>query len=77
MAAAKSTEELMHIYRRSLRNMKEWMHDSSLGLDEKLGIIDAWLEELRVFYREHGHCFGCEQPLDECTCEEPLDGSVQ
>ena len=77
MAAEKSTEELMLIYRRSLENMKEWMQDSPLRLDEKLGIIDAWLEELRAFYREHNHCFGCEQPLDQCTCEEPLDESVQ
>ena len=77
MAAAKSTEELVRIYRHSLENMKEWMQDSPLRLDEKLGIIDAWLEEFRAFYRQHEHCFGCEQPLDHCTCEEPLDGSVQ
>ena len=77
MSGAKSTEELMRIYRRSLENMKNWLQDADLRLDEKLGIIDAWLEELREFYRQNGHCFACEQPLDACTCEEPLDGTVQ
>ena len=77
MGQAKSTEELMRIYRRSLENMREWLQDSPLRLDERLSIIDAWLEELRAFYREHNHCFACEQPLDHCTCEEPLDGSLQ
>ena len=76
MAETKSTEELMRIYRRSLENMRRWLHESSLRLDEKLGIIDAWQEELRVFYRQHGHCFGCDQPLDSCRCEEPLEGSL-
>lgn len=77
MPDPKSTEELMRIYRRSLENMKEWLQDSSLRFDEKLGIIDAWLEELREFYRVNGHCFACEKPLDHCTCAEPLDGSFQ
>ncbi|MFQ5766727.1 MAG: hypothetical protein ACE5ID_01905 [Acidobacteriota bacterium] len=78
MDGKKTAEDLMRIYRHSLANMKEWLADSPLRLDEKLGIIDAWQEELRAFYREHGHCYGCDEPLDQCTCEEPLEGgSVQ
>ncbi len=76
MARIKTTEELMGIYRRSLENMRQWLEDSELRFDEKLGIIDAWQEELRAFYREHGHCFGCDQPLDACRCQEPLEESL-
>ena len=77
MSRPKTTEELMRIYRLSLENMREWLRGSPLRLDEKLGIVDAWQEDLRLFYREHGHCFACDQPLDHCTCEEPLEGSLQ
>jgi hypothetical protein len=73
----KTSEDLMKIYRRSLENMREWLRTSSLRFDEKLGIIDAWQEELRAFYREHGHCYGCDHPLDACLCSEPVEGSVQ
>ena len=72
----KSTEDLMRIYRQSLKNMKEWLRDSPMRLDEKLGILDAWQEELKAFYRQHGHCFACDQPLPNCRCEEPLDQLV-
>ena len=73
----KSSEELTQIYRRSLQNMREWMGSSPLRFDEKLGIIDAWQEELRIFYRENGHCYACGEQLDGCLCSEPLEGWVQ
>jgi hypothetical protein len=73
----KSSEELRQIYRRSLQNMHEWLDDSPLRFDEKLGIIDAWQEELRAFYVSNGHCFACDRPLEACACQEPLDLSVQ
>ena len=75
--AVKNSEELTRIYRRSLQNMREWMGDSPLRFDEKLGIIDAWQEELRIFYRENGHCYACSEQLDSCLCHEPLEGWVQ
>ncbi|NIV39556.1 MAG: hypothetical protein GWN58_62150 [Anaerolineae bacterium] len=73
----KSRDELNTIYVRSLENMRLWLSDSPLRFDEKLGIIDAWQEELRLFYKEHGHCFACCQLLDACLCAEPLEGTVQ
>ena len=76
MTPMKTTRELVLIYRRSFENMREWLQDSPLRADERLGIIDAWQEELRRFYRENGHCFACDRTLDTCTCVEPLDGSV-
>jgi hypothetical protein len=75
--AVKSSEELTQIYRRSLQNMREWMGDSPLRFDEKLGIIDAWQEEMRIFFRENGHCYACGEQLDGCLCHEPLEGWVQ
>ena len=54
--AVKNTEELTVIYRRSLENMRQWLGDSPLRFDMKLGIIDAWQEELRLFFKENGHC---------------------
>ena len=76
MAARKTSEELREIYRRSLENMRDWLRDSSLRADERAGVVDAWQEDLRAFFRDHGHCFSCERPLDHCTCSEPLEGSV-
>lgn len=73
----KNSEELALIYRRSLDNMRSWMSDSPLRVDEKLGIIDAWQEELRLFFRENGHCYACCEQLDSCLCHEPLEGWVQ
>ncbi|MFQ5671105.1 MAG: hypothetical protein ACE5HD_11400 [Acidobacteriota bacterium] len=76
MPRRKTTAEIMSIYRQSLENMREWLESSTLRLDEKLGILDAWQEELRAFYREHGHCYGCDRPLDDCSCSEPLGESL-
>ena len=75
--AVKNTEELTVIYRRSLENMRQWLGDSPLRFDMKLGIIDAWQEELRLFFKENGHCYACSSPLDGCLCAEPLEGTVQ
>jgi hypothetical protein len=73
----RTSDELSRIHQRSLENMREWMGDSPLRFDEKLGIIDAWQEELRLFYKENGHCFACGEMLDGCLCTEPLEGSIQ
>ena len=67
----------MRVYKRSLENMKDWLRDSPLRLDERLGIVDAWQEELKAFYKQHDHCFACDHVLDDCRCAEPLEGSLQ
>ena len=76
-ATDRKAQDLMKIYRRSLANMRDWLQDSPLRFDEKLGIIDAWQEELRAFYKEHGYCYACDRLFDECQCDEPLEGSLQ
>jgi len=69
----KSIFELLSAYHRSLENMKAWLHEASLSEVERIGIIDAWQDEMREFFALHGYCFGCNRCLDRCDCEEPLD----
>lgn len=71
----KSIFELLSAYHRSLENMKAWLHEATLSEVERIGIIDAWQDEMREFFAVHGYCFGCNRNLERCECEEPLDPS--
>ncbi|MBI4161417.1 MAG: hypothetical protein HY509_03110 [Acidobacteria bacterium] len=69
---AKTIFELNRIYRDSLQNMIEWMEITSLTSDWKIGIIDAWQDDLKELFRSHGYCYGCNRELVRCRCAEPI-----
>jgi hypothetical protein len=69
--AMRTIFDLLTAYHRSLENMRSWLDDAPLSRVERIGIIDAWQEEMREFFEEHGYCFGCNRRLDRCSCEEP------
>ena len=64
--------QLNRIYRDSLRNMMEWMEISSLTYDWKIGIIDAWQDDMKDLYKKNGFCYGCNRELPRCRCVEPI-----
>lgn len=68
----KTIFELNRIYRDSLQNMMEWMEISSLTYDWKIGIIDAWQDDMKELYRKNGFCYGCNRALVHCVCPEPI-----
>jgi len=73
--AAKNIFKLLSEYHRSLENMKSWLtlrpRHPSLDV-ERVGIVDAWQEEMKEHFRRHGFCFACNRSLSRCRCEEPL-----
>ncbi len=64
--------ELNRIYRDSFQNMVEWMEISSLTNDWKMGIIDAWQDDMKELFRKNGFCYGCNRKLTNCVCSEPI-----
>ena len=68
----KNIFQLLSEYHTSLDNMRDWLHDSSLDEVERMGIIDAWQEEMRQYFKKHGFCFACNRPLSRCRCVEAL-----
>ena len=62
--------DLLTAYHRSLENMKSWLNDAPLSSVERIGIIDAWQDEMREFFAENGYCFACNRRLERCRCEE-------
>ena len=68
----KSIFQLLTEYHTSLENMRSWLHDSTLDEVERMGIIDAWQEEMKQYFQKHGFCFACNRPLGRCRCEEAL-----
>ena len=71
-ASVRTIFELLTAYHRSLDNMKSWLSDAPLSRVERIGIIDAWQDEMREFFEQNGHCFGCNRRLDRCQCAEPV-----
>jgi hypothetical protein len=70
-----SGKTIFHVlsdYHRSLANMKAWLAESTLDDVERVGIVDAWQEEMKDYFRRHGYCFACNRSLPRCRCEEPL-----
>ena len=68
----KTIFELNRIYRDSLQNMMEWMEISSLTYDWKIGIIDAWQDDMKELFRRNGFCYGCNRELMACLCPDPI-----
>src|SRR6185503_17512942 len=68
----KSIFQLLSEYHTSLDNMRSWLHDSTLDEVERMGIIDAWQEEMKQYFQKHGFCFACNRPLGRCRCAEAL-----
>jgi len=68
----KTIFELLSDYHKSLENMKSWLGDLPLDDVERVGLVDAWQEEMKDYFRRHGFCFACNKPLSRCSCEEPL-----
>jgi hypothetical protein len=52
--------------------MRSWLHDSTLDEVERMGIIDAWQEEMKQYFKKHGFCFACNRPLPRCRCPEAI-----
>lgn len=67
----KSIFDLLTAYHHSLENMKAWLSEASFTDVERIGIIDAWQEEMREYFAVHGYCFACNRTLSRCRCEEP------
>jgi hypothetical protein len=61
--------ELLSEYQRSLESMELWLATADLTESERIGIADAWQQEMAEWFRNHGFCFGCNRPLDRCACE--------
>jgi hypothetical protein len=72
MMRSKSIFQLLTEYHTSLDNMRSWLHDSTLDEVERMGIIDAWQEEMKQYFKKHGFCFACNRPLLRCRCAEAL-----
>ena len=68
----KSIFQLLTEYHTSLDNMRSWLHDSTLDEVERMGIIDAWQEEMKQYFKKHGFCFACNRPIPRCQCPEAL-----
>ncbi len=51
--------------------MKGWLGESGLAESERMGVVDAWQQEMLDYFRENGFCFACNRPLARCRCEEP------
>ena len=68
----KTIFELLSEYHRSLDTMRSWLVGSPLDDVERVGIVDAWQEEMRQYFERNGFCFACNRPLPRCRCEEPL-----
>jgi hypothetical protein len=64
--------ELLRAYHRSRENIRLLLDVSDMALDEKMGFIDAWQEEMADFFAENGYCFACNRLLERCACEEPI-----
>lgn len=61
--------ELLTEYHRSLETMELWLESADLTDSERIGIADAWQQEMAEWFRGQGYCFGCNRPLDRCQCE--------
>ena len=72
MVRSKSIFQLLTEYHTSLDNMRSWMHDSTLDEVERMGIIDAWQEEMKQYFKKNGFCFACNRPITRCRCIEAL-----
>jgi hypothetical protein len=72
MRTSKNIFQLLSEYHTSLDNMRSWLHDSTLDEVERMGIIDAWQEEMRQYFKKNGFCFACNRPLLRCRCIEAL-----
>ena len=70
--APKNIFQLLTEYHTSLDNMRSWRHDSTLDEIEWMGIIDAWQEEMKQYFKVNGYCFACNRPLLRCRCPEPI-----
>jgi hypothetical protein len=76
----KTIFDVLTHYHRSLENMRTWLQErppESLPADpaedvERIGLVDAWQEEMKDYFRTHGFCFACNRPVSRCRCEEPL-----
>jgi hypothetical protein len=68
----KTIFELLSEYHSSLDNMRAWLFDSRLDEVERMGIIDAWQEEMKQHFKRHGYCFACNRPSMRCRCLEPV-----
>ena len=68
----KTIFELLSEYHRSLDNMKGWLQEYPLDESERIGIVDAWQQEMKDYFQTNGFCFACNRPLTRCRCEEPL-----
>jgi len=60
--------ELLAAYHRSLENMRAWLDEAGFDEVERIGIADAWQDEMTEWFKEHGYCFACNRPLDRCRC---------
>ena len=72
MVKSKNIFQLLTEYHTSLDNMRSWLHDSSLDDSERMGVIDAWQEEMKQYFKKHGFCFACNRPFLRCQCVEAL-----
>jgi hypothetical protein len=68
-ARAPKIFELLSEYQRSLESMEVWLATADLTESERIGIADAWQQEMAEWFRSHGFCFGCNRPLGRCACE--------
>lgn len=64
--------ELLRAYHQSRENIRTLINLSPMSDYEKVGLIDAWQEEMADFFAENGYCFACNRLLARCQCEEPL-----
>jgi hypothetical protein len=68
----KTIFQVLTDYHRSLDNMKSWLAELSIDHVERVGLVDAWQEEMKEYFQRNGFCFGCNRPLPRCRCEEPI-----
>jgi hypothetical protein len=69
--ASKTIFEVLSDYHRSLDNMRGWLDEAPLGETERMGVVDAWQQEMLDYFQSHGYCFACNRPLGRCRCDEP------
>lgn len=60
--------ELLSEYHQSLESMRLWLETADLDDAERIGIADAWQDEMAEWFHQNGYCFGCNRPLERCGC---------
>lgn len=60
--------DLLHAYQRSLDSMRHWLDDAEISDLERISIVDAWQDEMKRWFYDHGYCFACNKSLGKCGC---------